>query len=58
MDIKVFDNNSVYVLRPRNSGSGELEINNTGEKYQDKNEHILHNYISDERWNQITDMIK
>ena len=58
MDLNVFYNFSVHILRPQNAESGEPELNNVGEKYQDKNELICHNTIINARWNQINDMIQ
>ena len=57
MDINGFDNYSVHILRPQNTESDELQLNLIGDKYQDKNDFILHNNLSDAILNQITDMI-
>ena len=35
----------MHILRSQNTESGEPELNNIGEKYQDKNELILRNTI-------------
>ena len=53
-----FDNYDVNVLRPQNNESGEQEIKKVGDKYQDKNELILHNNLINVIWNKITDMIQ
>ena len=39
------NNYPVHILRSQNTESGEPELNNIGEKYQDKNELILSNTI-------------
>ena len=46
------------VLNPQNNESGELEIKNTGYKFQDKNEFILHKNLMNSRGKKITDMIQ
>ena len=48
----------VHVLIPQNNESGELEINNIGDHFQDNNEFILHNGLINERGNLITDIIQ
>ena len=58
MDINVSDNYAVHVLRLWNTKSGELDLKKVGEKCQDKNEFILHNYLRNSRWDQITNTIK
>ena len=58
MEIKLFYKYAVYILRPQNTESGEPELKNVGEKYQYKNDLILHNTIINARWNQITDTIQ
>ena len=45
MELNVFYNYTVQILRPQSTESGEPELNNVGEKYQDNNELILHNNI-------------
>ena len=49
---------AVILLRPQNTEIGEPEINNVGEKFQGKNEFIIHNNFINSRGNQITDMIQ
>ena len=56
MDLNRFYIYAVRILRPQNTESGELELNNVGKKSQDKNELILHNIIINKIWNQIADM--
>ena len=58
MELNRFYNHAVYVIRPQNTESGELELKNVGEKYQHKNDIIIHNTIINERRNQITDTIQ
>ena len=48
----------MYFLRPQNNESGELDIENIGNNFQEKNEFFLQNDIINERGNQITDMIQ
>ena len=48
----------MYFLRPQNNESGELDIENIGNNFQEKNEFFLQNNIINERGNQITDMIQ
>ena len=57
MDLNVFYSYDVHILIPQNTESGEPELNNVGDKSQDKNELILHNNIINSIWNQITGMI-
>ena len=52
-----FDKYAVNILRPQNTEIGEPELNNVGEKSQNKNDTIIHNNIINARWNQISDMI-
>ena len=52
-NINVFYNYDVHILRPQNTKSGEPYIENIGDKFK----LVLHNDISNERWDQITDMI-
>ena len=58
MEINGFYNYAAHIIRPQNTESGEPELNNVGEKSQDKNDLILHNTIIYARWNQIADMIQ
>ena len=58
MELNIVLKHAVHILRPQNTESGEPELNNVGEKYQDKNELICHNTIINARWNQINDMIQ
>ena len=58
MDLNRFFNYAVQILRLQNTEIGESELNNDGEKSQDKNEIILHNTIINAIWNPITDMIQ
>ena len=58
MDLNGFYNHAVHILRPKITESGEPELNNIGEKYQDKNELIIYNTITNLIWNQIADMIQ
>ena len=58
LDLNGFYNYSVHFLRPKNNKSGEPEINNIGDKLQDKNDFIIHNVFSDEILNQIIYMIE
>ena len=51
-------NYAAHILRPKNTESGESELNNIREKYQYKNELILHKTIINARWNQIADMMQ
>ena len=55
MDPNGFYNYAAHILKPQNTGSGEPELKNIGEKYQNKNEFIIHNTIINLRWNQICD---
>ena len=56
--INRFYNYGVNILIPQNTEIGEPELNNIGEKTQDKNELILHNTIINARWNKITGMMQ
>ena len=58
LDPKGFYNYAVHILIPQNTEIGEPELNNFGDKSQDKNELILHNTIINTRWNQITNIIQ
>ena len=58
MELNVLYNYAVLTLRPQNTEIGQPELNNSGEKYQDKNELILHNPIINAILNQINDMIQ
>ena len=57
MELNGFDKYGVHALIPQNNENGGPEIKNIGEKFQDKNDPIIHNDIRNSRWNQITDMI-
>ena len=48
----------VHILRSQNNESGELELNNIGEKYQDESEIILHNTIIYTGFKKIDDMLQ
>ena len=58
VDINGLYNYAAHILRPQNTESGEPELNNIGEKSQDKNELILHNIIIKSVWKQITNMMQ
>ena len=58
MEVDRFYKYAVHVLRPQNTESGEPELKNIGEKLQYDNELILHNYLINAGWNQITETIK
>ena len=58
MEVDGFYKYAVHALRPQNTESGEPELKNIGEKLQYDNELILHNYLINAGWNQITEMIK
>ena len=58
MELHGFYNYDVHTLRPRSTEIGGPELNNVGEKPQDKNDIILHNTIINERLNQTADMIQ
>ena len=58
MDLDVFYNHIVHILRPKNTESDEPELNNIGEKSQGKNELILYNTIINAGLNQIDDMME
>ena len=45
MEINEFENYTANKLRPQNTQSREPEIKTIGEKFQDKNEFIIHNDI-------------
>ena len=45
MEITGIENYAVHILILKNTESGEPELKNIGEKYQDKNELILHKTI-------------
>ena len=49
---------AAHVLRPKNNESGEPEIDNIREKFQDNNEFILNNNLRNSKINQITEMIQ
>ena len=58
MELNVFYNYTVQILRPQSTESGEPELNNVGDKYQDKNDLTIYNTTINARWNKITDMIQ
>ena len=58
MELNIFYNYAVHILIPENADIDEPELKYVGEKYQDKNELILHNTIMNARWKKITDSIK
>ena len=58
MELNIFENYYVHFLRQQNAESGELEPKDIGDKFQEKNEFILHNDLSDLRWKQIDDMME
>ena len=45
MEFNAFENYAGHALRPQNAESGETDIKNIGEKFQDNNESILHENI-------------
>ena len=45
MEFNAFENYAGHALRPQNDESGETDIKNIGEKFQDNNESILHENI-------------
>ena len=47
--LRIFYNYAVHILRPKNTESGEPELNIIGEKPQGNSELILHNTIINER---------
>ena len=49
MGINVFDNYTVHILIPINNESVEPELKNIEEKFQDKNELVTNNDLSDAR---------
>ena len=55
MELNIFYNYATHIPRPQNTVSGEPELNNVGDKPQDKNELIIHNTIINARWKQIAD---
>ena len=58
MYINQFYNYAVHVLIPQKTEGGELAPNNIGGKYKDNIQLILNNSLRNEKWNQITNMIK
>ena len=58
MELKIFYNYSVHIIRPQNNESGEPELRSIEDKTQDNTELIIHNTIINSRQNQITDMIQ
>ena len=55
MELNGFYKYAAHNLIPQNTNSGELELKNIGEKYQNKNDLIIHNTIINSIWNQISD---
>ena len=53
-----FENYAMYLLRPTNFETGELELNIIYEKYQEKDNFVLNNAPSDAKWIHITDKIE
>ena len=45
MELKIFYNYAAHILVPQNNKIGETELNNVGEKSQDKNDTIIYNTI-------------
>ena len=59
MELNIFYSYAGHILIPQNNDIGEPELKNKiGENPQDKNDIILHNTITNARWNPITDMIQ
>ena len=58
MGLNGFYNYAAHILRPQNTESGDLELNNVGEKYQDNNDLIINNTFINLGQNQITDMMQ
>ena len=58
MELNGFYNYAAHILRPQNTESGDLELNNVGEKYQDNNDLIINNTFINLGQNQITDMMQ
>ena len=58
MEINRLYNYAAHIIRPQNTESGELALNDVGGEIQDNNEIILHNTIINSMWNQISDMIQ
>ena len=48
----------MHIIIPQNTESGEPEIKNIGDKFQDKNELIIRNNLISERGKQNTDIIQ
>ena len=58
VDLNGFYNYAVNGLIPRSTESGEPELNNIGDKFQDNNELVIHNGIIDARWNKTIGIIE
>ena len=58
MEFNGFYNYDVHIQRPQNNESGEPELKNVGEKFQDNNDIIIHKNIINPRLNQSTDMVQ
>ena len=58
MELNIFYNYAVHIIRPKNTESDEPELKNIRDKSQDKNELILHNNIMNSILNPINDMMQ
>ena len=58
MDLNQFGSYSVHILIPQNNEIGELELRNIGGKCKNKIQLVIHNYLRNAKWNQITNTIK
>ena len=58
LDVNIFNKYAVQVLIPERNVICESQLKSIGEKFQDKNEFIIHNTLSDTRGNQIFDIIE
>ena len=58
VEVNRFDKYAMCVLRPNNTDSSEPELENIGENFHGNNDSIIHNDLSDARWNQILDTIE
>ena len=58
VELNIFYNHAVHIIRPQNTESGEPELKNVGEESQDNHELIIHNTIINARWEKINDMIQ
>ena len=48
MDLNGFYNHAEHIISPQNTESGEPDLNNVGEKFQDKIELTIHDTIINE----------